>query len=848
MIKKTLIISLISVFLWFGIFSDAAEQGLIISEIAWMGTSVSSNDEWLELENLSDKEVSLEGWTLVARDGTPSIKLSGKVEAGGLYLLERTDDETVVSETADLIYSGILSNDGEILELRDESGFVVDAIDASEEWSAGDNAAKKTMERFGLKWQNSCAVGGSPRARNVYCAPDEEDGGDEKASSTPSNKTGPSVAAETVESKMAAKYNYSDDVVLSEIFPDPDGGDEEDEWIELFNKGGDSVSLLGWQIGDDTQRRYEVGDVKLGPNKYLVLYRIKTGLALNNEGDSVKLFKPLESVAWQTVKFPKTITAWSYAWNPDKVNSAWAWSALVTPNEKNEIRVQNSAPLIELQCSDEIMTGDYALFDASDSTDPDDDKMIFSWEMGDGQREQGSLVRHGYALPGKYKIVLTVSDGELSVKKEKEIEVKTSIKIIFRSDENKDDLDLPVSSADICISEIMPDPEGGDEEGEWVEIYNNGSSRVNILDWRFDDADGGSRPYKITEDTWLDPGGFFVLDRAESKIALNNSSDSVRIFDAGNNLIDEVQYKKSKEGNAYSMIGDNWIWNNSSNPGEKNQVSRVELTMSDDTGEKVTNKTTKTKSSSSTKKTQPLQLVEISELKSISPTSRVRVMGTVLVEPGILASQYFYIADASGVGVQIYNYKKSFPKIKKGDLLEVDGELSIVNGELRVKTGSLDDMRISGVGLEVSSRAVKCSEIDDEILGGLLSVEGEIVDKQGVALFLDDDSGELRVYAKETAGLDLSGVTEGDRVKATGVLSKTQAGYRLLLRDAKDLERIGGEDWNNEQVLGIVATSETWNLAPHDSSQEKMWYILVIFLSIFGLSFWIWYKFIRNPI
>jgi large repetitive protein len=49
-------------------------------------------------------------------------------------------------------------------------------------------------------------------------------------------------------------------------------------------------------------------------------------------------------------------------------------------------------------------------FDASTSTDPDGDKLTYSWDFGDGQKGDGVKVDHAYTKPGIYKVVLTVDD------------------------------------------------------------------------------------------------------------------------------------------------------------------------------------------------------------------------------------------------------------------------------------------------------------------------------------------------------------------------------------------------------------------------------------------------------
>lgn len=121
---------------------------VVISEVAWMGTTNSSSDEWMELYNNTASPVSLNGWTLGSQDGTPSVTLSGTIPAYGHFLLERTDDTSVPGKAADEIYTGALGNSGEALVLTDSQGVVQDQTSAP--WLAGDNTSKASMQRVKL--------------------------------------------------------------------------------------------------------------------------------------------------------------------------------------------------------------------------------------------------------------------------------------------------------------------------------------------------------------------------------------------------------------------------------------------------------------------------------------------------------------------------------------------------------------------------------------------------------------------------------------------------------------------------------------------------------------------------
>ncbi len=108
---------------------------VVINEVAWSGTAASTNDEWLELRSLAGQTVDLDGCILDSDDGSPAIPLAGELAAGGYYLLERGDEQTVSDVAADVIYSGALENGGETLRLI--CGGVVDEVDGSLGWPGG---------------------------------------------------------------------------------------------------------------------------------------------------------------------------------------------------------------------------------------------------------------------------------------------------------------------------------------------------------------------------------------------------------------------------------------------------------------------------------------------------------------------------------------------------------------------------------------------------------------------------------------------------------------------------------------------------------------------------------------
>jgi len=211
---------------------------VVVNEIAWMGTLTDANDEWIELHNTTGSAINLAGWTLVAADGTPSIALSGTIPAGGSFLLERTDDNSVPGVAADQIYTGALGNAGEILTLRDAASALQDSVDA---WYAGNNTTKATMQRvdpatagtIASNWTNG-PVGGTPTNSGATsgCAAPEH---------TVACQVGPPIV-----------FRAGGPIVINEVMINPSAvTDANGEYVELYNAGPASVDIAGWAIRDD---------------------------------------------------------------------------------------------------------------------------------------------------------------------------------------------------------------------------------------------------------------------------------------------------------------------------------------------------------------------------------------------------------------------------------------------------------------------------------------------------------------------------------------------------------------------------------------------------------------------
>lgn len=120
-------------------------------------------------------------------------------------------------------------------------------------------------------------------------------------------------------------------------------------------------------------------------------------------------------------------------------------------------------------------------------------------------------------------------------------------------------------SAEVKISEILPDPAGEDAGHEAVELENSDSLPVNVTGWYLADKSAvsapGSTAYALPE-TVINPGAAAVVVIPKDYFVLNNSgSETLNLFFSDGTLADSVSYGgPTKEGQTYQKVDGDWLW------------------------------------------------------------------------------------------------------------------------------------------------------------------------------------------------------------------------------------------------------------------------------------------------
>jgi len=302
---------------------------IVISEVAWAGTSASGDDEWMELYNPSNEDVDLTGWSLSSADGSPKIddEFDGIIlESGEYLLLERGDDDTITVLPDDytcpsIIYQGTLNNTGESLSLKDAKGYVVDKANSNgSSWPAGSLTNYLSMQRSLIKADSDYTWVSYEQSRDTddkYALDADGDPirGTPCRANLPFNVTPTFTPVPTRTPIRSGSTTIEPILVISEFLPRPgtdwnnDGQvDVYDEFIEVINGGPVNVTLSSYRLDDEEDEGsplFTLPNRTLRPGERAVFYGSETGILLSDAGDTVRLLKGSTVVDAYTYDFAR---------------------------------------------------------------------------------------------------------------------------------------------------------------------------------------------------------------------------------------------------------------------------------------------------------------------------------------------------------------------------------------------------------------------------------------------------------------------------------------------------------------------------------------------------------------
>jgi len=113
---------------------------------------------------------------------------------------------------------------------------------------------------------------------------------------------------------------------------------------------------------------------------------------------------------------------------------------------------------------------------------------------------------------------------------------------------NQNDFPAPpkaYSPGDLVFEAVLPNPEGTDTGNEAITLKNMTNETIELLGWTIRDLKSALRDLP---DTDILPGESMTLGSADFNLTLNNSDETLYLYDPVGNLIDEVSWQSSASG------------------------------------------------------------------------------------------------------------------------------------------------------------------------------------------------------------------------------------------------------------------------------------------------------------
>lgn len=772
--------------------THASTPTVVISEIAWAGSSISSADEWIELTNVGDTVVDLSGWTLTgagSSGGDLVLPDGAQIEPQSTFVIanyEHTHANSALESAPSYVTSTLsLSNDGFSLTLSDSGGALMDVAGGTgspfagrsggtgdsadgryasmvrndglgdgsleESWGDADTSSgfKSGVEDFGtpgiVAFATSVIPSETNEASEAEGSPSEETGSSGDHSSTDETRQDDTDVNDTTEEETATEEPVTINILINEFVVDPleDGV----EWIELYNAGESSATLEGWSIEDAAGKSTDLSTITIEVGSYAVVE--EPNGKLNNDGDSI-ILKDATGAVVETVVY-----------GGDGYPVPKDGNALARNGETFEITEQPTPG------------GANVIIVAVEQAE-DDEEIVEEVTVVEIEEETTSTV-----IP---------SDSEESPSEESTELEDPSVDEELLQDDN--DTGEVIVLKTLRFVTLYPNATGSDEEEEYIVIENTGSEAIDLLGWSI--QDGSTDRYTFESSVMIESGATFTLGRPQSKLTLNNDGDTLELIAPDGEVVDLVTYGTSTKGTTYDLVDGTWTWSGTATVADS---TATESTVSDTgaattpavtTVTNSTNTTYATYASTTTTSAPIPQSVTIAQAKEKSDGQNVTLKGVVISTPGTFGSQIFYLQDETG-GIQVYLYSGDFPKLALGDVVQVTGTLSTSRGERRVKLAGAAGIVSSSGTFESIPIEIAVSDLHGSFVGMLMTVQGQIQSIDTNKLVIEKEGATLTIYLKSNPVIDAQQFERGDKIEVTGVLTSYDGELRLRPRSVADM-------------------------------------------------------------
>lgn len=444
-----------------------ASARVVISEVLWSGSPVSSADEWLEMTCEDSKDakdsnelcpVDIGGWSILSRGSSGQDALmvrfaTGTVIHSGQYFLvsNYAAAESALSIEPDFVTTAVsLPNANLKLTLTDREGVVIDEVDdgSGNPFAGKSTDPRASMERISFvasgtdpeNWKTADAAVNVDEGIAMFGTPGQGVGSlgslgslgsslssississDSQASSAFSSFVSSSLVSSmspmpfmpfssepSSSSQSSTSSAPSPRIILSELLPDPAGTDDR-EWIEIQNAGDMPVDVTGWKLKRGTASYIFPSRTDamflVAPKEFRIFYKFESKLSLPNDGGLVELYDASGAL----------IDSMTYNGSPEGVSTAiddfGQRKSFCVPTPLGENGVRSFDARIDVQSGlptdyDNVTLNLQTLVDGASLG-----SSTCAWDFGDGETSDScNPPSHTWEEYGVYPVKLSVTD------------------------------------------------------------------------------------------------------------------------------------------------------------------------------------------------------------------------------------------------------------------------------------------------------------------------------------------------------------------------------------------------------------------------------------------------------
>jgi hypothetical protein len=756
--------------LWPTRFAAASSPpSLAIGEVAWAGSPLSNADEWIELWNLSDASVSLEGFWLEGAGPEEGILFDAThaIEARSAFLIANynADHENAAhAVTPDLAATALsLSNSSLHVKLMSPNGQLIDEAGNGDAPPAGSSTPKASMVRvmpitdgaMAESWTTADASENFYAGIESYGTPGVCDG---CAHETPAEELPSDPEEETEPSHEPNTEDTADPSTETGTETEVETGDEASEAemeLEESSSHDESTTEL-----DETA----VQEASVAPP--------------SPQYPTIRLQISGDFTASETIVFDASSSTDP---NGDIIYFTWNFGdgASTTGSRTAHAYQETGEYPFELVVSDMTFRS-YATATLAIAPAPLPPPEVFLNEIhpapleGPEWIELVGVIEEN--LPGLVGFMIEDASGvvfRFTSSTLEEIQIHDAYALVELSSAKLN------NSGD---SVLLYRPDGSLADGVIYENTKKGQSWI-----RFPDASGG---WRDGEPTPLDENSFIETSLVQPAPDLSVMNDDVKLSSQASATVQKA---------AGPAVGETSAAPTDSSPSKvaasipAKPSAKISISKNSSAPPKtVTRKTPsiatakKTASASTASEEGDLETT-IEQIMTIPPNTRVALSGVVGSKTGMIGKHQFVLLAPNGRGIHVTASNKQ-PSPEFGTLVKIVGTLMHNDGGLYIRMGTKDAWEaLEGNGL------VKIRESDLENIGvedawSLIQVTGYVVETTQTKALIDTGTELVEIQFKKMSNYRANRLKPQDKVRVTGLLDSRETDLKLLPRDAAEVE------------------------------------------------------------